>query len=86
MKYLSFIGYGNELMLVNQWDGVTNLQCSNKTIPCLPSGFITGQAILTELEMSKSDFGLDIGILFAMYFIFRFITYLVLLVRVYWFK
>ena len=86
MKYLSFIGYGNELVLVTQWDGVTGITCTNKTSLCPPGQTLTGQSILDKLEMKKDDTGLDIGILFAMYFLFRITTYLILLLRVRRFK
>jgi hypothetical protein len=86
MKYLSFIGYGNELVLVTQWDGVTDIACTNKTSTCPVGQYLTGQNILDKFEMIKEDVNLDIGILFAMYFLFRIITYLILLLRVRRFK
>ena len=81
MKYISWITYGNEVIQVNQWSGLNNINCTSS---CPFS--ITGDAILEKFEMNASDYDMDIGILFGIYFIIRFITYGVLLLRVYRFK
>lgn len=47
MQYLSWIGYGNEALLINQWNGVTNITC-NQNSTCLD----TGEKILKDLEMN----------------------------------
>jgi hypothetical protein len=49
LRYISWIGYGNEILLINQWDGVTGITCKNGTI-CPPGGW-NGNLILKENDM-----------------------------------
>ncbi len=38
IKYLSWIGYGNEILTINQWDGVTGIACPPNSTICQQSG------------------------------------------------
>ena len=53
MKYLSWFMYGNEALLINQWEGVDNIKY---TCPS-PSGqvncTVTGEYVLEKLHFSK---------------------------------
>jgi hypothetical protein len=52
LKYISWIGYGNEALLVNQWDGVTGIKCTDSAATCPPNG-LTGEDVLNVFEMEK---------------------------------
>ena len=39
LKYTSWLGYANEALLVNQWNGVVNITCTTTNITCQTGGF-----------------------------------------------
>ena len=49
MRYLSWVGYANEVMITNQWSGVENIGCSNDTAKC----YHTGEQVIKSLSMNK---------------------------------
>lgn len=51
ITYMSWFTYGNELLLVNQWAGVTNITCPATTTRCYPDG----AAILEQFDFSEAD-------------------------------
>jgi len=46
LKYLSWLNYSNELLMLNQWDGVKNISCPTVNAGCLT----TGTQILSKLN------------------------------------
>jgi hypothetical protein len=106
LKYLSWLGYANEVLLVNQWDGINEIKCSgkNETV-CL---FKTGDDVLDFYKMDKvttvhpkydpntmqinfvflvcsvqTNFGLDLGLMGAIYGFCRVMTLVFLTLRAY---
>jgi len=48
IKYLSWFGYANEILVVNQWHGVTNIKCDTDISLC----FVEGQNIIDYLNIN----------------------------------
>ncbi len=46
LKYLSWLNYANELLMINQWDGVKNITCTTVGGGCLT----TGAQVLSKLS------------------------------------
>ncbi|MPC20526.1 Protein white [Portunus trituberculatus] len=75
ISYMSWFTYGNEVLLVNQWAGVTNITCSPTATTCYPDG----ATILQQLNFSPEYFVRDLislccltlGHLVAAYFFFH---------------
>jgi hypothetical protein len=40
LKYLSWFMYGNEALLVNQWEGITTIDCNRSNATCPASGAV----------------------------------------------
>ena len=57
ISYLSWFTYGNEVLLVNQWKGVTNITCDPMASRCYPDG----AAILEQLNFSEADLVPDLA-------------------------
>ncbi|XP_078321987.1 protein white-like [Crassostrea virginica] len=76
LKYLSWFSYGNEMMVVNQWQDVTRISCSSNTT-CIP----TGDLVIKSLSFDKDNFYLDLGLLFALFVGFRLLSFFILFVR-----
>jgi ABC-type multidrug transport system permease subunit len=55
LKYLSWVGFAYEVLIINQWDNIDFIPCpvtdSNSTI-C----FNTGQDVINSLNMNKVNF------------------------------
>ncbi|XP_061185570.1 protein white-like isoform X1 [Saccostrea echinata] len=75
-KYLSWFSYGNEMLVVNQWDDVNNIACTSNST-CIPRG----ELVIKSLSFDKDNFYLDLGLLFALFIGFRLISFIVLLIR-----
>lgn len=79
LKYLSWLNYANELLLINQWDGVTNITCSTVSTRCLT----TGEQVLNTLDMKTSRFLEDFLAIGALLIGYRLLTFLALLFKSY---
>ncbi|GLV36000.1 white [Carabus blaptoides fortunei] len=75
LSYLSWFRYGNEALLINQWDGVDNITCtrSNSTCPR------TGHIVLQALNFSENNFRMDLIGLALLILGFRLLAFLALL-------
>lgn len=49
MKYLSWLNYANEILVVNQWDGIDKIPCPPNSTLCYNSG----QVVISSLDMKK---------------------------------
>ena len=47
LKYLSWLGYGNEILVINQWDNIRNITCDRE--PCISNG----TQIISYLNMKQ---------------------------------
>ncbi|XP_069194457.1 protein white isoform X2 [Procambarus clarkii] len=77
IKYISWFNYGNEALMINQWSDIDNIPCEKNNTLC----YHTGLDVIERLGYNKDNLGLDIGLLFALIIGFRFIGYLLLLLR-----
>ncbi len=59
LRYISWFGYANEALQINQWHGVTNITCENTG--CIQA-FSSGNLILAYLQMNP------VRLLFALRF------------------
>jgi hypothetical protein len=49
LKYLSWLGYGNEILLINQWDGISGIACPANRTSCITEG----SEVITNFGMKK---------------------------------
>lgn len=77
LSYLSWFKYGDEALLINQWQGVDEIACTRSNATC-PR---TGHVVLETLSFHEEDFWLDIVNLGALIIAFRFFAFLSLLSR-----
>nr|QNH67970.1 ATP-binding cassette transporter subfamily G-like protein 4 [Brachionus plicatilis] len=76
LRYLSWFNYANELLLINQWDGVENIACDEAIC-----AFTKGDDVLNYLKMEKSNYGIDFGAMVALLVGFRLISFFILFIR-----
>lgn len=76
LKYISWFYYGNEMLVVNQWEDVNNIRCSSGP-SCVPNG----ELVISTLNFDQDNFYLDLGLLFVLIAAFRIIAFLILLIR-----
>lgn len=79
IRYISWFNYGNEALILNQWRNVENITCPPDQIPSLCA--YSGEDVIDDLGFNKDNMGLDVGLLFAIIIGFRFIGYLLLLLK-----
>ena len=77
LSYLSWFKYGDEALLINQWQGVEEIACTRFNATC-PR---TGHVVLETLSFHEENFWLDILNLGALIIAFRFFAFLALLTR-----
>ncbi|KAL8603575.1 hypothetical protein ACOMHN_022527 [Nucella lapillus] len=76
LKYLSWFKYANEYLMVNQWEGVS-IECG-KNETCR---YATGNDVLKYLNFSSENNSLNLGLMLALFFGFRLVSYIVLFIR-----
>nr|QUF59467.1 ATP-binding cassette transporter Abcg-like2 [Brachionus angularis] len=96
LKYMSWFGYANELITVNQWRGVQNITCPSNTTYCFTRGeqiieyyridpvifnFILKLKNQNYIFLIKNNYNLNIGCLIALIFFWRIVTYIILLIK-----
>lgn len=75
LSYLSWFKYGDEALLINQWQGVEEIACTRSNATC-PR---TGHVVLETLSFHEENFWIDIVNLGALIIAFRFFAFLALL-------
>ena len=78
LRYISWFGYANEALQINQWHDVTNITCSSSD--CIQA-FTNGEGILNYLDMHPENFWPDITCLLILTFGWRLLGFVVLLVK-----
>jgi ABC-type multidrug transport system ATPase subunit/ABC-type multidrug transport system permease subunit len=73
-KWLSFMNYGYEVLMVNELAGTTVLF----NPPNIPPVYTTGEEFLTQFDMDPNRTQLDVGVLFAMAVFYLTVSYLFL--------
>uniref|UniRef100_A0A0P4VZS6 ABC-2 type transporter transmembrane domain-containing protein n=2 Tax=Scylla olivacea TaxID=85551 RepID=A0A0P4VZS6_SCYOL len=79
IRYISWFNYGNEALIINQWQNVKNITCPPDQIPDMCA--LTGEDVIEDLSFNKNNLGLDVGLLFVIIIGFRFIGFLLLLLK-----
>lgn len=98
LSHLSWFKYGNEALLINQWQGVEHIQCLHSNTTCPANGHIVLEALNFHevprgstwlgrftclFSPPQGNFYLDIGCLVVLIVVFRFIAFLFLLAKTY---
>nr|QUF59469.1 ATP-binding cassette transporter Abcg-like5 [Brachionus angularis] len=78
LRYLSWFNYANELLIINQWDTITNISCT--TVKC---AFNNGADVINALQMKKENYGIDFMAICLLLVGFRIITFFILLLKSY---
>ncbi|XP_018015632.1 protein white isoform X2 [Hyalella azteca] len=83
LQYISWFNYANEALNINQWDDFGSIGCEfgNNTSSLCP--YQTGDDVLRDLNFESDNFGMDIGVMFALLFGFRIIAFAFLFGRLY---
>ncbi|XP_030764169.1 ABC transporter G family member 36-like [Sitophilus oryzae] len=79
LSYFSWFKYGNEALMVNQWENVTGIQCNSNSTNCPKDGHV----VLEIYNFKEANLIPDLVSLFGLIVIFRMIAYLVLLWKTY---
>ncbi|XP_050304753.1 protein white [Anthonomus grandis grandis] len=79
LAYLSWFKYGNEALMVNQWENVTNIQCPTVNSSCPRDGHV----VLEMYNFKEEHLKLDILSLFGLIVLFRLAAYFALLWKTY---
>ncbi len=75
--FFKWFGYGNRLLVMNQWEGIENLTCVTNNTIC----FRNGKQILDYLKVDPHQFTFNIVLLFLLTVIWRFLAFIALLTR-----
>ena len=70
---MSWLGYANEVLLVNQWDDIEFISCNNITDSICR--YNNGTDVLNVTGMNEDHFYLDLYLMGALYITFRIFTY-----------
>lgn len=82
LEYLSWFKYANELLTVNQWENIDNLECDgNSTSPVDSCHYHNGHQVIKYLNYDEDNLWRNIGVLLAMLVGYRLIAFFVLFVR-----
>lgn len=75
LSYFSWFRYGNEALMINQWDGIESISCNSTSAMC----FNTGEEVLEKFSFNTGNFMWDIFALVFLIVIMRIGAYLFLL-------
>ncbi|KAG8177287.1 hypothetical protein JTE90_029423 [Oedothorax gibbosus] len=75
IKYLSWLYYGNEALVINQWSSITNITCFTEGCQS------TGKEVLAGLSFNEDNFFFDIGMLVVLMVFYRLLAFMALLVK-----
>ncbi|XP_068245737.1 protein white isoform X1 [Palaemon carinicauda] len=75
-KYLSWFSYGNEALLLNQWQGVQSIAC-NMNQTCFPNG----QAVLSFLHYENGSIAGNVIMLVVLIIVYRTLAFFALVAK-----
>ena len=78
-KYMSWFGYANEAMLINQWNGIENIGCDTKPYLC----FLSGKDILEYFNAKEENLYYNMFMLLYLIIGWKTLTLLMLMIRSY---
>uniref|UniRef100_A0AAR5QJ71 Protein white n=1 Tax=Dendroctonus ponderosae TaxID=77166 RepID=A0AAR5QJ71_DENPD len=79
LAYLSWFKYGNEALMVNQWDNISSIQCPAGNSSCPKDGHV----VLEVYSFASENLALDICSLFGLIILFRVLAFCALLWKTY---
>lgn len=79
IKYLSWFGYANEAVMVNQWQGLRNITCDTDITLC----FTEGESVIHYFNMDEDNFAFNVWMLFYLFVGWRVLAYFGLLIKSY---
>nr|QEO19117.1 white [Mesovelia mulsanti] len=79
LSALSWFKYGNEALLINQWDGIDHIACSRSNTTCPRDGHV----VLETYNFDESHYAMDYIALILLIIGFRLLAFLALLFRAY---
>ncbi|XP_060528288.1 ABC transporter G family member 5-like [Cylas formicarius] len=79
LSYLSWFKYGNEALMINQWENVTSIQCPFGNSTCPKDGHI----VLEMYSFDEENFIVDLSSLLGLILGFRLLAYFALLWKTY---
>ncbi|CAH1101630.1 unnamed protein product [Psylliodes chrysocephalus] len=74
LSYLSWFKYGNEALMINQWEDVTEIDCGQSTV-CPRNGHV----VLESYSFNEENFAMDLISLVVLIILFRFLAFMALL-------
>ncbi|ODM96797.1 Protein white, partial [Orchesella cincta] len=77
IQYLSWFLYGNEAFSINQWKGVTNIDCG-KSIVCQR----TGEQVLENISFDEVNYDYSLTALGALILASRILSYVGLVIKI----
>ncbi|GJQ75577.1 w [Trypoxylus dichotomus] len=77
LSYFSWFRFGNEALMINQWQGVGNINCTNTVEACPKNGHV----ILEIYNFSEENFTMDFIMLITTIIVFRLLAYIALLLK-----
>jgi len=81
-KYIGWFLYANELLTINQWEGVEVNTCPDPTKP-IPPCYTSGDQIIEAQGFDKDNYAFDFGMLAVLAVAYRLIGFVVLLFKTY---
>ena len=79
LKYLSWLRYGNEAMMINQWEGVTGFICQEEEDPTRETCVTHGEQVLQAFGFQKENFWMNVGCMCGLVVGFKTLAFLALL-------
>jgi hypothetical protein len=77
LKYISWLNYSNEILIVNQWDGIENIDCPQTSTIC----FKNGDDVIKYAGVKKDNINFDFILLGAIIVTLRVLAFLILLLK-----
>ncbi|KAG5892104.1 hypothetical protein JTB14_008073 [Gonioctena quinquepunctata] len=79
LSYLSWFKYGNEALMINQWENITQIDCPNGNSTCPRNGHV----VLQIYNFMEDNLQFDLIALLGLIIGFRLVAYLALLQKTY---
>ncbi len=85
LKYLSWFYYGNEALIINQWQDIQNISCSqNSQMPSNTTGvrcLQNGRMVLKMLNFDENNLVRNLFLLLSLIIVLRFFAFIALVIR-----
>ncbi|KAF2898582.1 hypothetical protein ILUMI_07596, partial [Ignelater luminosus] len=82
LSYVSWFKYGNEALMINQWRGIEQINCTAPISSICPRD---GHTVLEMFDFSEGDLAIDMLVLLGLACGFRLLAYISLVIKTYTF-